>query len=59
MEKAGTNLTTDSLVKALETMGSQGNNLGVPVVQFSDKNHLGSSFSAIAQIQNGRWVEVK
>jgi hypothetical protein len=47
------------LVKALETMGSQGNNLGVPVVQFSDKNHLGSSFSAIAQIQNGRWVEVK
>jgi hypothetical protein len=46
-------------VKAFETMGPQTNNLGVPTVQFTDKNHLGSSFSAIAQIQNGRWVEVK
>jgi branched-chain amino acid transport system substrate-binding protein len=59
MEKAGANLTTETLVKALETMGPQTNNLGVPTVQFTDKNHLGSSFSAIAQIQNGRWVEVK
>ena len=59
IEKAGTNLTTESLVKALETMGPQNNNLGVPTVQFSDKNHLGSSFSALAQIQNGRWVAVK
>jgi hypothetical protein len=59
MEKAGANLTTESLAKTFETMGPQGNNLGVPVVQFSDKNHLGSSFSGIAQIQNGRWVEVK
>ncbi len=59
MDKAGVNLTTDSLVKALETMGPQGNNLGVPTVQFSDKNHLGSSYSVISQIQNGRWVEVK
>lgn len=59
MDKAGANLTTETLVKALETMGPQTNNLGVPTVQFSDKNHLGSSFSALAQIQNGRWVEVK
>jgi len=59
MEKAGPNLTTESLVKALETMGPQGNNLGVPTTQFTEKNHLGSSYSAISQIQNGRWVEVK
>jgi len=59
MEKAGTNLTTDSLVKAFETMGQQSSNLGLPPVQFTDKNHLGSSYSVISQIQNGRWVEVK
>jgi len=59
MEKAGANLTTESLVRALETMGPQSSNLGLPPVHFTDKNHLGSSFSVISQIQNGRWVEVK
>jgi branched-chain amino acid transport system substrate-binding protein len=59
MEKAGANLTTESLVRALETMGPQTSNLGLPPVHFTDKNHLGSSFSVISQIQNGRWVEVK
>lgn len=59
MDKAGANLTTESLVKALETMGPQSNNLGIPSIHFTEKNHLGSSFSSISQIQNGRWVEVK
>ena len=59
MDRAGSTLTTESLVRALETMGQQSSNLGLPPVQFTDKNHLGSSYSVISQIQNGRWVEVK
>ena len=59
IERAGKNLTTETLARALETMGTVNSTLGLPPITFTDKNHLGSSYSAISQIQNGRWVEVK
>ena len=59
MDRAGKNLTTDTLARAFETMGTQNSPLGVPPTTFTEKNHLGSSYSTISQIQNGRWVEVK
>lgn len=59
MDRAGKNLTTETLARAFETMGTQTNPLGVPTTNFTEKNHLGSSYSVISQIQNGRWVEVK
>jgi hypothetical protein len=59
IERAGKKLTTESLAWALETMGTQRSSLGLPPITFTEKNHLGSSYSALSQIQNGRWVEVK
>jgi hypothetical protein len=59
IERAGKNLTTETLARALETMGTHNSALGLPPITFTEKNHLGSSYSAISQIQNGRWVEVK
>lgn len=57
-EKAGANLTTDAFVKALESTTFPRSFLGTPDISFGPKKHLGNNQARIAQIQNGRWVNV-
>jgi len=55
-QKAGPNLTTDSLANAFETASFPRDMFGSPEFKFSKTNHLGNSKSRIGQIQNGRWA---
>jgi len=54
--KAGTNLTTESLANAFETTSFPRDMFGSPEFKFSKTNHLGNSRSRMGQIQNGRWA---
>ena len=57
--KAGPNLTTDSFVKAMETLGEvPADMFGTPPLSFSATKRLGSSLSRLSQIQDGRWKVV-
>ena len=58
VEKAGPNLTTDAFVKALESSNFPRSFLGTPDISFGPQKRLGNNQSRIAQIQNGRWVNV-
>ncbi len=53
---AGRNLTTDSLLAALESGSEFRDIFGGPVIKFSKTDHLGVSGALIAQVQKGRWV---
>lgn len=57
-QKAGPNLTADSFSKALENLSREPDFLGSPRFSFSDKDHLGSRAARVAQVQNGRWVNI-
>jgi branched-chain amino acid transport system substrate-binding protein len=58
-QKAGPNLTTDSFVKAMETMGEvPADMFGNPAFTFSATKRLGSAQSRLSQIQDGRWKVV-
>ncbi len=58
MEKAGTDLTTDNLVKAIEGLETPVDMFGMPAMSFSPTKHLGSSKARLSQIQDGRWKVV-
>jgi branched-chain amino acid transport system substrate-binding protein len=53
--KAGNNLTTDSFVKAMDTMVIPPDIFGSPQSTFSPTKRLGSDESRLSQIQDGRW----
>jgi len=55
---AGPNLTTDTMVKSLETNKIPGDMFGSPPFQFTSTKHLGNDQSRMSQIQNGRWTKV-
>jgi len=55
---AGKNLTTESLIAALESGKVHEDIFGGAPVSFSKDNHLGVSAAVIAQIKNGRWATV-
>lgn len=57
-DKAGPNLTTDTFVKALENMTYPRSFLGSPEYTWTPKTRLGNTQMRIAQIQNGRWVNI-
>ncbi len=58
-QKAGPNLTTDSFIKAMETMGEIPPDIfGAPAQTFSATKRLGSTASRMSQIQDGRWKVV-
>ncbi|MFA6312150.1 MAG: ABC transporter substrate-binding protein [Sterolibacterium sp.] len=57
-QKAGQNLTTDSLVNAFETTSFPRDMFGSPEFKFSKTDHLGNKRSRIGQIQNGKWTAV-
>jgi len=57
-QKAGPNLTTDSFVKAVETLRIPPDIFGAPEQSFGPKKHWGSDLSRLSQIQDGKWKVV-
>ena len=55
---AGKNLTTESLIAAMESGKVFEDIFGGAPVSFSKDNHLGVSAATIGQIKNGRWVTI-
>lgn len=55
LEKAGNDLTTDSLVAAIEKLDTPMDVFGIPRLTFSATKHLGSSQARLSQIVDGRW----
>ena len=58
VEKAGANLTTESFIKAMDTMKLPSDMFGSPEMSFSATKRLGSNISRMSQIQDGRWKVV-
>ncbi|MDO5626674.1 MAG: ABC transporter substrate-binding protein [Pseudomonadota bacterium] len=57
-EKAGPQLTTDSFVKAMDTMTIPSDRFGGAEQTFSPTKRLGNNSSRLSQLQDGRWVVV-
>ncbi len=57
-QKAGTNLTTDSFIKAMDTLTTQPDMFGGPALSFSATKRLGNATSRLSQIQDGRWKPI-
>jgi len=56
--KAGTNLSTDSFIKAMDTMSIDPDMFGSPKVSFTATKRLGNDLSRLSQITDGRWKVV-
>ena len=57
-QKAGPNLTTDSFVKAMDTMTIPPDIFGSAEAKFTATKRLGSDVSRLSQIQDGKWKVV-
>lgn len=55
---AGKNLTTESLIAAMESGKVFEDIFGGAPVSFSKDNHLGVSAATVGQIKNGRWATI-
>lgn len=55
VEKAGANLTTETFIKAMDTMKIPPDIFGSAEMTFSATKRLGSNVSRMSQIQDGRW----
>ncbi len=53
--KAGANLTTDSFIKAMDTLKIAPDIFGSPEATFSPTKRLGSDASRLSQIADGKW----
>jgi branched-chain amino acid transport system substrate-binding protein len=58
LDKAGTNLTLDSFVKALESIKGYRDIFNGPEATFGPDKHQGASSSFLAVVKGGRWVRV-
>jgi branched-chain amino acid transport system substrate-binding protein len=56
--KAGNNLTTESFIKAMDTMVIPPDMFGTSEMTFSPTKRLGSDSSRMSQIQDGKWKVV-
>ena len=54
-QKAGPNLTTDSFIKAMDTLTMPSDIFGSPEGKFTPTQHLSSNRSRLSQIQDGKW----
>jgi branched-chain amino acid transport system substrate-binding protein len=54
-QKGGNNLTTESFIKAMDTMVVPRDLFGSAEATFSPTKRLGSNASRLSQIENGRW----
>ncbi|MDQ6882364.1 MAG: ABC transporter substrate-binding protein [Pseudomonadota bacterium] len=57
-QKAGPTLTTDSFVKAMDSMTFEPDMFGAPRSTYTATKRLGNDLSRLSQIQNGKWVVV-
>ncbi len=57
-QKAGPTLTTDSFIKAMDTMTIPADIFGTPEMKFGPQQRLGSDLSRLSQIADGRWKVV-
>ena len=57
-QKAGPNLTTDSFIKAMDTMVIPTDIFGSAEFRFGPKKRLGNNQSRLSQLQDGRWKVV-
>jgi branched-chain amino acid transport system substrate-binding protein len=56
--KAGANLSTDSFIKAMDTMSMPADMFGNANATFGPKKRLGSDAARLSQIQDGKWKVV-
>ena len=56
--KAGPALTTESFIKAMDTMTFPPDMFGGPEMTFGPKKRLGNELSRLSQIQDGKWKVV-
>jgi branched-chain amino acid transport system substrate-binding protein len=56
--KAGPNLTTETFIKAMDTLVVKPDIFGSPEASFGPQKRLGSNVSRVSQIQDGRWKVV-
>ncbi len=56
--KAGPNLTTDSFVKAMDSMTFEPDMFGSPRSNYTATKRLGNNLSRLSQIQDGKWKVV-
>ena len=56
--KTGANLTTDSFIKAMDSMTIESDMFGSAPASFTATKRLGSDLSRLSQIQDGRWKVV-
>ena len=54
-QKAGTSLSTDSFIKAMDTMVIPADIFGSSEGRFGPQKRLGSNLSRLSQLQEGRW----
>jgi branched-chain amino acid transport system substrate-binding protein len=54
-QKAGPNLSTDSFIKAMDSMTVPSDIFGGPPMAFTPTKHLGSDMQRLSQIQDGKW----
>ncbi|HQR99031.1 MULTISPECIES: ABC transporter substrate-binding protein [unclassified Polaromonas] len=57
-QKAGTNLTTESFIKVMDTMSIPPDMFGSAPASFSPTKRLGSDASRLSQITDGKWKVV-
>ncbi len=57
-QKAGPNLSTDSFVKAMDSMTVPPDMFGSPALSFTATKRLGNDESRLSQLQDGRWKVV-
>ena len=55
LKRAGKDLTTDKLVKALESIDAYKNPFAPVTIRFSAKSHLGAEEVFLAVVEKGRW----
>jgi len=57
-QKAGPNLTTESFIKAMDTMVIPPDIFGSAEATYGPKKRLGNNLSRLSQLQDGRWKAV-
>ncbi len=58
LDRAGKDLTVDSLVKGLESLTNYKDIFGGPVLSFGPNKRLGSNSSFLSVVEKGRWKRV-
>jgi branched-chain amino acid transport system substrate-binding protein len=58
LDRAGANLTADTLIKGLESIDGYHDIFGGGVISFTSTKHQGSNSSFVAQVKGGHWIKL-